>query len=69
MNHLKKFGLFWYRFIIGDDWVVAAVIVGGFIATYELVRASLNAYWLLPLTVIISLSLSLFRLAKKGGNG
>ncbi len=65
MNYVKDFALFWYRFIIGDDWVGASVIFVGFIGTYELVRANVNAYWFLPLAVLISLSISLFRLAAK----
>lgn len=27
MNFLKTFGRFWYDFIIGDDWKVAAYVV------------------------------------------
>jgi uncharacterized membrane protein len=66
MNHLKQFALFWYRFIIGDDRVGAAIIFGGFIATYPLVKGKLNGYWLLPLAVMASLSVSLFRLSRNG---
>jgi hypothetical protein len=28
MRFLKAFGLFWYDFIIGDDWKIAAYVVG-----------------------------------------
>jgi hypothetical protein len=27
MSFLKAFGLFWYDFIIGDDWKIAAYVV------------------------------------------
>jgi len=27
MTFLKAFGLFWYDFIIGDDWKIAAYVV------------------------------------------
>jgi hypothetical protein len=27
MNLLKAFGLFWYDFVIGDDWKIAAYVV------------------------------------------
>ena len=27
MRFLKAFGLFWYDFIIGDDWKIAAYVV------------------------------------------
>ncbi len=28
MRFLKAFGWFWYDFIIGDDWKIAAYVVG-----------------------------------------
>jgi uncharacterized membrane protein len=64
MNYLERFALFWYRFIIGDDWIGAAIIFGGFVGTYQLVKVSLEGYWFLPLTVIGSVSVSIFRLVK-----
>ncbi len=64
MYYLKKFGLFWYRFLIGDDWVGAAVIIAGWIGTYALLKVKTNAYWFLPLVVMFSLSLSLIRQAR-----
>jgi len=27
MRFLKAFGLFWYDFVIGDDWKIAAYVV------------------------------------------
>ena len=67
MNYLKSFFLFWYRFIIGDDWVGAAIIFCGFIGTYQFVKMDMKGYWLLPLAVMLSLGVSLFRLARGGG--
>ena len=66
MSYLKKFGLFWYRFLIGDDWVSAAIVIAGLIVTYGLLKAEITAYWLPPLVVMFSLSLSLFRQARSG---
>ena len=28
MKFLKAFGLFWYDFVIGDDWKIAVYVVG-----------------------------------------
>ncbi len=64
MHYLNKFVLFWYRFLIGDDWVGAAVIIAGLTGTYGLLKAGGTAYWFLPLVVMFSLSLSLFRQAR-----
>ena len=33
MKQLKSFGAFWYDFIVGDDWHVAALVVIGLAAT------------------------------------
>jgi hypothetical protein len=62
MRRLKEFGLFWYDFIIGDDWHVAAIVVAGLAVTALLVHvASVNAWWLLPLCVFAALGWSLHR--------
>ncbi|KAA1395307.1 hypothetical protein [Aeromicrobium ginsengisoli] len=31
MKLLKAFGLFWYDFIIGDDWKIAAYVVAALV--------------------------------------
>jgi hypothetical protein len=62
MKRLKEFGLFWYDFIIGDDWHVAAIVVAGLAITALLVHvARVNAWWLLPLCVFAALGWSLHR--------
>jgi hypothetical protein len=59
---LRKFGLFWYDFIIGDDWHVAALVVAGLALTAILVHvASVNAWWLLPVVIFAALAWSLHR--------
>jgi uncharacterized membrane protein len=60
-GYLKKFGLFWYQFLIGDDWIGAVITVCGFIGTYFLANARLIALWLLPVLLMLSLSQSLVR--------
>jgi hypothetical protein len=49
---LVGFARFWYAFIIGDDWTVAAAVAAGFIGTWLLLRADVSAWWLLPLVVV-----------------
>ena len=62
MRRLKEFGLFWYDFVIGDDWHVAAIVVAGLAITALLVHvARVNAWWLLPLCVFAALGWSLHR--------
>ena len=61
MRYLVGFGRFWYEFIVGDDWIIAAAIVAALIVTNVLVRAHVESWWLLPLIVIVFLTASLWR--------
>jgi hypothetical protein len=61
MSRLWGFVAFWYDFVIGDDWLVAAGVVAGLAGTYGLDRAGVVAWWLLPLLLVILLPLSLRR--------
>ena len=56
---------FWYHFIIGDDWTVAAAVGAGLILTALLNGNHITAWWLVPLIVITMLGLSLRRASKK----
>jgi hypothetical protein len=59
---LKSFGAFWYDFVIGDDWHVAAIVVAVLAVAALLVHAAgVNAWWLVPLGVFAALGWSLFR--------
>jgi hypothetical protein len=57
----RRVGRFWWEFVVGDDWLVAAVVGLGIAATAALAAASVAAWWLLPLAVLLVLWLSLQR--------
>jgi hypothetical protein len=61
MTWLRRFGLFWWDFVIGDDWLVAVLVALGIGVTAALAAASVAAWWLLPLAVLAVLWLSLRR--------
>jgi hypothetical protein len=61
MRYLKSFLLFWYDFIVGDDWVIAAGVVLALVASALLARRDLNAWWLMPVAVVVLLVVSLWR--------
>ena len=62
MKYLKAFGAFWYDFIVGDDWHVAALVVIGLGLTAILAHAAkVNAWWLLPIVAVAALAWSLHR--------
>ncbi|TMC12714.1 MAG: hypothetical protein E6J41_02385 [Chloroflexi bacterium] len=58
---LAAFGRFWYRFIVGDDWVIAATVLVTLVVVALLVRVGVQAWWLLPVVVIGVLGVSLRR--------
>jgi len=59
------FGRFWYHFIIGDDWTVAAAVAAGLVLTGLLNAAHIAAWWLMPVVVVAMLGLSLRRAGRK----
>ena len=61
MSRLSRFGRFWWDFVIGDDWLVAALVAVAIGATAVLAAANIAAWWLLPLAVPVVLWLSLRR--------
>jgi hypothetical protein len=58
---LAAFGRFWWDFVIGDDWMVAAGVAAAIGATALLAADAVAAWWLLPLAVVALLGLSLRR--------
>ena len=65
ITRLKAFGAFWYDFVIGDDWRVAAAVIAALAVTYGVSKTSVPAWWILPLAVVIILPLSLWRARRK----
>ena len=60
-TRLKTFGMFWYDFIIGDDWTVAAGIALALIITGVVATLAAPAWWIVPTAITILLPLSLWR--------
>jgi hypothetical protein len=61
VSAVRAFGRFWWDFVVGDDPLVAAGVVAAVGATAVLVRGSVNAWWGLPLAVMVILYGSLRR--------
>jgi hypothetical protein len=60
---VKRFARFWWDFIVGDDWRVAAGVAITLALTALLAATSLPAWWLLPLGIALVLWSSLRRAA------
>ncbi len=57
MSWIKGFFSFWYDFIVGDDWRLAAGVVGG-LALTAFMRD--HSFWpLLPAVILVALVVSL----------
>lgn len=62
---LLAFARFWYDFVVGDDWVVAAGVVVAFALTAALADAGHAAWWTVPTAVVVLLPLSLWRAMRR----
>jgi hypothetical protein len=61
------FGRFWYHFIIGDDWTVAAALAVGLALTALLKTTQFPAWLVIPLIVIVTLRVSIQRTKSTSG--
>ncbi|WP_022909472.1 hypothetical protein [Aestuariimicrobium kwangyangense] len=69
MRMLRSFGAFWWDFIVGDDWLVAAAVVVGLVATWLVSHHTrLEAWWVMPVMVVLVLPLSVRRLTSKANS-
>jgi uncharacterized membrane protein YccC len=66
LGRLRKFGAFWYDFIIGDDWRVALSIAVALAVTTVVNRLTGAAvWWIVVATVVAALPLSLYRATRQ----
>jgi hypothetical protein len=63
MSYLVTFGRFWYDFIVGDDWRIAASVVAVIALSAALVAVGVNAWWLMLVGIAGSLAVSVYRAA------
>jgi len=63
MKYLVAFGRFWWNFIVGDDWTVAAGVAVAIGLVAILVDHDVNAWWLLPIAVVLLTGISVWRQA------
>jgi hypothetical protein len=62
LRALRSFGAFWYDFVIGDDWHVAAIVAAALGLTALLTHvARVSAWWLVLPAAFAALAWSLYR--------
>jgi hypothetical protein len=64
MRYIRSFGLFWWDFIVGDDWRVALGVGIALALTALLTHDGVNAWWLLPVAVALLLADSVRRASR-----
>jgi hypothetical protein len=67
VSYLRSFARFWWDFIVGDDWRVAAGLALALGLTSLLTHNGVNASWLLPLAIAFLLAGSLRRATRATG--
>jgi hypothetical protein len=65
MRRLKAFGLFWWDFVVGDDWRVAAGVIVVLAVSAALAHHGIATWWLPPAAVIALLSYSVRRAVRR----
>jgi hypothetical protein len=67
MRRVRAFARFWWDFVVGDDWRVAAGLAAGLGLTWLLEHRDVSAWWLLPVTVAVVLAESVWRESRRIG--
>ena len=67
MSYVRSFGRFWWNFIVGDDWRVAAGVAFALGVASLFTHVGIDAWWLLPLAVALVLAGSLWRATHRSG--
>jgi hypothetical protein len=52
MKYVVAFLRYWYDFIVGDDWRVAAGVVAALALTAVLAHRGVAAWWLMPAAAV-----------------
>jgi hypothetical protein len=64
VKYVVGFARFWWDFVVGDDWTVAAFVVVAVAITVGLGHAGHDVWWFLPIVVAVGLSASLWRASR-----
>jgi hypothetical protein len=65
MSRLRAFAAFLYDFIVGDDPVIAAVVVAALGVTALIAAGGVAAWWVMPVAVVSVLAISVQRATRR----
>ena len=69
MSYLRRFGRFWWEFLVGDNLPLALGAGAAIAVTALLVDEGVNAWWLLPVAILALLSASVIAAARTTSQG
>jgi hypothetical protein len=64
VRYIRRFGRFWWEFVVGDDWRVALGLALAVGLCAALAQDGIAAWWVLPPAVVLVLAGSLRRAAR-----
>ena len=65
---IRGFAAFWWDFIVGDDWRIAAGVIAALVLTTAVAHdTGVPAWWLLPAAVPVVFGYSLWRAVRLHG--
>jgi hypothetical protein len=65
VNRLAALGRFWWDFIVGDDWRVAAVLAVALALSALLAHGGVAAWWVVPAGMVVALAVGLRRATRR----
>jgi hypothetical protein len=68
MRKIKRFGAFWYDFVVGDDWRIAVGVAAALAITIAVSKTTSDGWWILPTSVALLLPYSLWRTVRGSGD-
>jgi hypothetical protein len=69
VSYLRRFGRFWWEFLVGDNLPLALGAGAAIAVTALLVDEGVNAWWLLPVAILALLSASVITAARTTSQG
>jgi hypothetical protein len=67
VRDIRSFAAFWWNFIVGDDWRIAAGVAVALGLCALLAHRGVAAWWVLPTAVALLLAASLRRATRGDG--
>ena len=65
MSVLRRFGLFWWDFVVGDDPGLALAVVAALVVAVLLAALGVSAWWVLPVAGFGALAWSVRRAVRR----